>query len=79
MNKGQENALAWIMGWMDENLDERGVRKAPRRNTVIASGHSIHVPQLQGKGYLQYTRNGIYPTAKAQAWWIRRKGGASRF
>lgn len=77
MNGAEERCLAFIMQWMDEHLDERGARQAPGRNTIIASGHSLYIQQLQAKKYLHWTRDGIYPTAKAEAWWIRRKSGVS--
>ena len=65
--------MSFIMAWRDKHVDERGVRHSPNRFLLVALGYSQNAGRLFENGYLIH--DNLQPTAKAEAWWIRKKRG----
>lgn len=75
LNKVETDTLVFYLSWMESHVDEKGIQKPPGKFLVKTLGLSTGVRQLYSKGYLRYggQSDTLYPTARALAWWIRRK------
>lgn len=71
MNKNERKVLRFFMRWMDDHVDERGVRQPP--GTFLMRAIGLNIKSLYNEGYLTYRERKTYPTAKAEVWWMEEK------
>lgn len=78
VNGLEERTLTFYMKWMEDHVDERGAPTPPGKFLLATQDLAAGVRQLYSSGYLRYNGDDLWPTAKAQAWWIRRKNDSVR-